>query len=137
MNSLTISHLHMPEPVREMLHGIEVEDPFRWLEDQDLPATRSFIQAEQQTYTDYLGRHRELRGRIERRVRELLTVPAVELPVSDRHGGLLYLKREAQEEQCRGRKALEGGSPSPVPRPSASLSLPSAPSAFKCESHEV
>jgi prolyl oligopeptidase len=99
MTPLTDSHLHMREPVREVLHGIEVEDPFRWLEDQDLPATRSFIQTEQQTFTDYLSRHQELRGRIERRVRELLAVPAVELPASDRHGGLLYLKREAEEEQ--------------------------------------
>jgi prolyl oligopeptidase len=99
MNSTPISQPPMAEPMREVLHGVEVEDPFRWLEDQDSPATRSFIQAEQQVYREYLGRHNELRERIERRVTELLTVEAVDLPVSDHRGGLLYLKREADHEQ--------------------------------------
>jgi prolyl oligopeptidase PreP (S9A serine peptidase family) len=50
----------MADPVREVLHGIEVEDPFRWLEDQDSPETRLFIQAEQKTYLEYLDCHKEL-----------------------------------------------------------------------------
>lgn len=87
------------DPAYEILHGIEVEDPFRWLEDQDAPATREFIRAEQEAYREYLDHHAELRLRIESRVRELLAVPSVDLPVPDRRGGLLYLKREAQEEQ--------------------------------------
>lgn len=99
MNSAPISQPSMAETMREVLHGIEVEDPFRWLEDQDSPATRSFIQSEQKVYREYLGRHNELRERIERRVTELLTVEAVDLPVSDHRGGLLYLKRRADQEQ--------------------------------------
>jgi prolyl oligopeptidase len=86
-------------PVREVLHGVEVEDPFRWLEEQESPETRSFIQMEQQSYRKYLDHHKELRSRVERRVAELLTVASVDLPVPDQHGGLLYLKREAKEEQ--------------------------------------
>jgi prolyl oligopeptidase len=99
MNPRLISQTPIAEPVREVLHGIEVEDPFRWLEDQDSPATRSFIQAEQQTLREYLDRHKKLRSRIERRVTELLTVASVDLPVPDHRGGLLYLKREAEQEQ--------------------------------------
>lgn len=99
MNSTLTTHLPIAEPVRELLHGIQVEDPFRWLEDQYSPATRSFIQAEQQTCREYLYRHKELRSRIEHRVRELLTHETVDLPVSDHRGGLFYLKREAAEEQ--------------------------------------
>jgi prolyl oligopeptidase len=89
----------MAEPVREVLHGIEVDDPFRWLEDQDSPATRSFIEAEQRIYREYLNHHRVLRSKVERRVAEMLTAVNVDLPVSDHRGGLLYLKREAEAEQ--------------------------------------
>ena len=99
MTSASIPHSSSAEPVRERLHGLEVEDPFRWLEDQDSLATRSFVQKEQRIFRDYLGRHLELRDGIERRVKELLTVDAVDLPLSDRRGGLVYLKREATAEQ--------------------------------------
>lgn len=99
MNFSSIRRSPAAEPVREMLHGIEVNDPFRWLENQDSAETRSFIRKEQQTYCEYLRRHRDLRQQIERRVTELLTVSTVDLPVSDRRKGLLYLKREAKDEQ--------------------------------------
>lgn len=32
------------EPVTEVLHGIEVRDPYRWLEDQNSPRTRQWIE---------------------------------------------------------------------------------------------
>lgn len=99
MDSLTKFFPDSVTKVREVRHGIEVEDLFRWLEDQDAPATRAFIWTEQRAYREYLDRHKELRRRIESRVRELLTVPSVDLPVPDHRRGLLYLKREAQEEQ--------------------------------------
>lgn len=87
------------KPVRELLHGVEVEDRFRWLEEQDSPATRDFIREQQKAYRDYLGAHVELRASIEARVRQLLTVDTVDLPVPDGRGGLLYLKRRAKEQQ--------------------------------------
>ena len=32
-------------PVTEVLHGITVSDPYRWLEDQQAPATRAWLEA--------------------------------------------------------------------------------------------
>src|SRR5204862_6085846 len=32
------------EPVTEMFHGVSVTDPYRWLEDQDSPRTRAWIE---------------------------------------------------------------------------------------------
>src|ERR1700739_2417498 len=32
------------EPVTEMLHGVSVSDPYRWLEEQDSPRTRQWIE---------------------------------------------------------------------------------------------
>src|SRR5438445_12572555 len=36
--------------VREVLHGVEIVDPYRWLEDQASPETRAWIEA-QNRYT--------------------------------------------------------------------------------------
>ncbi|WP_263356660.1 prolyl oligopeptidase family serine peptidase [Acidicapsa ligni] len=80
-------------------HGIKVEDCFRWLEDQDSPATRTFIREEQGRFRGYLRNHARLRASIEDRVRTLLSVEVVGIPIPDRRGGLLFLKRRAEEEQ--------------------------------------
>jgi prolyl oligopeptidase len=87
------------DPAIDTLHGFEVEDPFRWLEDQNSPATRAFISNERRVFEDYLHQHSELRSRINRRVTELLSTPTVDLPVPDGSGGLVFLKREAGEER--------------------------------------
>ena len=83
----------------EVLHGRVVDDRYRWLEDQDSPATRAFIQAEQQRFRQYLKTHGRLRSKIERRATELLAVESVDLPIADRAGGLIYLKRGETQEQ--------------------------------------
>jgi prolyl oligopeptidase len=61
------------EPVTETLHGVAVTDPYRWLEDQESPRTREWISAQTRyarAYFDSLP----YRGRIQRRVRELIDV---------------------------------------------------------------
>lgn len=93
------SHSCGERSVREVIHGIEVEDPFRWLENQDSPATRAFLRLESLALHDYLNQHKDLRSRLARRVEEHLAVVSVDLPLSDRRGGLLYLKRRSREEQ--------------------------------------
>src|SRR5713226_6205156 len=39
--------------VKEVLHGVEIGDPYRWLEDQNAPETRAWIDA-QNTYMQSL-----------------------------------------------------------------------------------
>jgi prolyl oligopeptidase len=87
------------EPVTEVLHGISVTDPYRWLEDQDSPRTRAWI-AEQTRYArSYLD---TIPGRdlIRRRVREFL---AVETYDSLQKDGSRYFFRKRlpdQEQPC-------------------------------------
>lgn len=61
------------EPVTEVLHGVPITDPYRWLEDQDSPRTREWIQAQR----EYARSHLDAipgRERIRERIRDLLDV---------------------------------------------------------------
>ena len=86
------------EPVTETLHGVEITDPYRWLEDQNSLRTRKWIE-EQTAYTRaYLG---VIPGReqIRERVKDLLAVKgAISEPwnVGDRY---FFLQRQRDREQ--------------------------------------
>jgi prolyl oligopeptidase len=87
------------EPVTEILHGVPVTDAYRWLEDQDSPRTRAWI--EEQTFyaRNYLD---SIPGRdhIRKRIREFL---AVETYDSLQKVGSRYFFRKRlpdQEQPC-------------------------------------
>lgn len=42
--------------VKETLHGVTVEDPYRWMEDIDSADTRKWVEAEAKLANDYLGK---------------------------------------------------------------------------------
>src|SRR5262245_17425075 len=48
--------------VKETIHGVEIVDPYRWLEDQNSPETRRWIDAENSYSKGLLGK---LEGRDE------------------------------------------------------------------------
>src|SRR5712675_241312 len=64
------------EPVTETLHGVEITDPYRWLEDQNSPRTRTWIE-EQTAYTRGYLVAIPGREQIRERVRELLALKQV------------------------------------------------------------
>jgi uncharacterized protein (DUF885 family)/prolyl oligopeptidase PreP (S9A serine peptidase family) len=65
--------------VKETLHGVEVADPYRWLEDQKAPETREWI-ARQNDYTNaWLGRYSG-RAALAARAGELMRVDVVGMP---------------------------------------------------------
>jgi prolyl oligopeptidase len=85
------------EPIVEILHGVRVEDPYRWLEDGDDP--------EVQSWTREQGRHTRERleavpGRdaLRRRLAALLAVGSIS-PPSPHRGRYFYLKRSGTQEQ--------------------------------------
>jgi len=86
------------EPVTEILHGIEITDPYRWLEDQNSPRTRKWLE-EQAAYTRAYFAALPDRERIKRRVRELLTLKEIisePWNVGDRY---FFVKRQENDEQ--------------------------------------
>jgi prolyl oligopeptidase len=84
-------------PIEEIVHGTVVRDPYRWLENRDLPETEQWIRAQQRLCDRYFKDCRELSA-IERRVRHYLDVGVIDQParVRDRY---FYRKRAAGQEQ--------------------------------------
>src|SRR5579863_2700189 len=61
------------EPVTEILHGVPISDPYRWLEDQNSARTRDWLAAQHSYARPFLNAIPG-RDRIRNRVRELLDV---------------------------------------------------------------
>src|SRR6266851_2153409 len=86
------------EPITEVLYGVEITDPYRWLEDQNSPGTRKWID-EQTAYTRAYLDAIPGRDRIRQRVEELLTgkdVISDPWQIGDRY---FFLKRQQNSEQ--------------------------------------
>ena len=87
------------ELVTETLHGVEITDPYRWLEDQNSPRTRAWLR-EQTAYTRAYFDVISDREQIRERVRELLAVKEVisePWNIGDRY---FFLKRQEDREQA-------------------------------------
>ncbi|HYC58955.1 MAG TPA: prolyl oligopeptidase family serine peptidase [Thermoanaerobaculia bacterium] len=82
--------------VAETLHGVEIRDPYRWLEDQDAPATRDWI-ARQNTYTDAILGNRPEPALFAPRLRELLSTDKVSTPMY-RAGRYFFKRREVGQD---------------------------------------
>lgn len=85
------------EAVTEILHGVKITDPYRWLEDQESARTREWISAQTRYARAHLDSipHRES---IRQRIRELLDVETYDSlqKVGDRY---FFRKRLPEQEQ--------------------------------------
>jgi prolyl oligopeptidase len=98
------------DDVTETLHGTVVHDPYRWLEDQNSPEARAWIDAENACTQAALSK---LPGQdaIAKRLGELIKVDTIGLP-SERGGRYFYAKRAANQDlyvlyMRRGAKGAE------------------------------
>jgi prolyl oligopeptidase len=84
------------DSVKETIHGVEITDPYRWLEDQTSPETRAWIDAQNRYTEAALGK---LPGRdaIAKRLSELLKVDSVQLP-TEKNGRYFFQKRAADQD---------------------------------------
>src|SRR4028119_1571495 len=74
----------------DVYHGVSVPDPYRWLEDLDSEATRSWVAAQKQVTTEYLQTLPE-REEVRRRLTELWSFPRWGAPF--RQGGRYFFIR--------------------------------------------
>jgi prolyl oligopeptidase len=63
----------------EVLHGVKVEDPYRWLEDPDTPEARKWIEAQNKLTFSYLGEIEE-RKAISKRLTKLWNYARFSIP---------------------------------------------------------
>lgn len=81
---------------REVIHDTEIIDPFRWLEDQESPETRAWIEA-QNKYTHSLLDGLPSSPLIQKRLSELLRVDSVSTPF-ERGGRYFLYKKRAEDD---------------------------------------
>jgi prolyl oligopeptidase len=82
--------------VKEALHGVEIPDPYRWLEDQESLETRQWIES-QNAYAERIVGESERRERLRSRLGALLRQPEIGFP---RKGGEFeyFTLRRASDE---------------------------------------
>ncbi|MCA2970183.1 MAG: S9 family peptidase [Acidobacteriaceae bacterium] len=85
------------EKVVETLHGVEVVDPYRWLENQEAPETREWLAAQEKYARSWIdGAPR--RAAIAKRVEELMRVETVSFPTV-RKQRVFYTRRAPEQSQ--------------------------------------
>ena len=88
-----------PTEVREVvdtLHGVEVPDPYRWLEDQEAPGTRAWIDA-QNAYTDRVLNALPGRAELRALAASVLERETIGLPY-ERGGRYFHARRRADRD---------------------------------------
>ena len=96
------------DDVVDQLHGVSIADPYRWLENQQSPETRAWIDAQDKCTAAVLS---AVAGRAEiaKRLSELMRVDVFRLP-QERAGTYFFAKRRADQELfvTYRRKGLNG-----------------------------
>jgi prolyl oligopeptidase len=82
--------------VREVIHGVEIVDPYRWLENQDSPQTREWIAA-QNGYTQSLLNPLPMHERIYKRLMEMYRHESISEP-EEESGSYFFMKRGADQD---------------------------------------
>ena len=83
------------DDVVEVIHGVKVADPYRWLEDQQSPETRAWIDA-QNEYTHSFIDKLPYRDAISKRLGELMKIDQVSRPFE--RGGRYFLSKRAADQ---------------------------------------
>ena len=94
--------------VVDVMHGVRIPDPYRWLENQHSPETRAWINAENK-YTHSILSHVPGRQALVKRLAELERVDVTRMPI-ERNGRYFYMKRLATQDlfTIDVRNGLEG-----------------------------
>lgn len=94
--------------VRDTLHGVVIIDPYRWLEDQNSPETRAWLEA-QNEYTRSILDKLSGRDAIKKRLEELNRIDVIGSPIV--RGGRYFFSKRASNQNLSViymRKGLTG-----------------------------
>jgi len=93
------------QAVVEVVHGVELTDPYRWLEDQDSPETRAWVEA-QNSYTESVLRALPGVEATSRRIAELTKLDWTSAPTV--RGNRYFLYRRAGDQEQHAYYVREG-----------------------------
>jgi len=85
------------DDVKERIAGVEIADPYRWLEDQQSPETRAWINAQNKYTRAYLDIWPG-RTALKRRLTELMKVEVINAP-AELNGRYFFKRRAADQDQ--------------------------------------
>jgi prolyl oligopeptidase len=85
--------------VVDTLHGVEVPDPYRWLEDADAPETAAWVRAQNAVTQPYLAALPQ-RSHFHARLTELWNHERYTLPEKGRSGHVLYERNDGLQDQA-------------------------------------
>jgi prolyl oligopeptidase len=85
--------------VKEVIHGVVVDDPYRWLENRDLPETEEWIEEQRKRCDDHFANWGDL-SPIQNRVRAYLDVDIVDQPTKIRDRFFYRRRDQGQEQAC-------------------------------------
>jgi len=95
--------IHVPAPpetkvaeVVDTVHGVDIVDPYRWLEDQESPETREWIAA-QNAYTDSILGSLSTRDDLKALAAKFIKIDTISIPI-ERGGRYFLTKKRADEE---------------------------------------
>jgi prolyl oligopeptidase len=84
------------QEIKDILHGVEIIDRYRWLEDQNSPETRAWIKAQNEYTEAMLGPLKE-RDYLRQRLGQLLKIDTISTP-QEAGGRYFFTKRLAQQD---------------------------------------
>ncbi len=86
------------DDVVDVFHGVRVPDPYRWLENQDSPETRAWIEAERRYTEEFLAR---VPGRdaLKDKIASALRIDTIGRPL-ERRGRYFFTRRRAGEDRA-------------------------------------
>jgi len=100
--SLSAETLSYPETRKEnvvdMLHGVRIADPYRWLEDDNAAETKAWVKAQNEVTFGYLKKLPR-RDEIEQRLRELWNYERVGMPF-ERGGRWFFTHNSGLQNQA-------------------------------------
>lgn len=85
-------------PVTERLHGVEISDPYRWLEDTESEAVQTWVQ-QQNRHTDRHLQQLGLRAAFAERLKQLWDYPRRSLPQRTASGARAFERNDGLQEQ--------------------------------------
>ena len=81
MKKLELKYPHTPkEDVADVLHGVRIEDPYRWLEDDKSPQTAEWLKQQHQVTESVLDLYPGRKAMFER-LQELNNYPRQSVPI--------------------------------------------------------